>query len=41
MTSPTPAIAVTRLDPPKLMKGNGTPVGGTSAVITAIFSMAS
>ena len=29
------------LDPPKLMNGSGTPVGGTRAVITAMLSMAS
>jgi hypothetical protein len=40
-TNPTPAIAVTKLDPPKLINGSGTPVGGTRAVITAIFSIAS
>lgn len=37
---PAPAISTTSDEPPKLMNGSTAPVGGTSAVITAIFNSA-
>src|SRR5262249_20211064 len=38
--SPVPTINTTNDDPPKLMNGSGQPVGGMTAVITAIFRSA-